>query len=34
MARALAPRHMRNSAGGAVLVVGRTDTEKEELTIH
>jgi xanthine/uracil permease len=34
VARALAPQHMGNSSGGAVLVVGRTDTEKEELTVH
>ena len=34
MARALAPQHMKNSAGGAVIVVGVTDTEKEELNVH
>ena len=30
MARALAPEHMRNSAGGAVMTVGRKGTHKEE----
>ena len=34
MAHALAPRHMKNSAGGAVVIVGPTDTEKEELNVH
>ncbi|HYO20372.1 MAG TPA: solute carrier family 23 protein [Dermatophilaceae bacterium] len=34
MARALAPADMRDSAGGAVLVVGGTDAEKEERDVH
>jgi uracil-xanthine permease len=34
MARALAPQHMKDSADGAVLVVGGKDTDKEELSVH
>jgi hypothetical protein len=34
MAHALAPQHLKNSAGGAVVIVGTTDTEKEELNVH
>ena len=34
MARALAPKHMKDSADGAVLVVGGKGIEKEELNVH
>jgi uracil-xanthine permease len=34
MARALAPQHMKDSADGAVLLLGGKDTEKEELNVH
>jgi len=34
MARALAPQHMKDSADGAVLVVGGKDTQKEDLNVH
>src|SRR5674476_131953 len=34
MARALAPQHMKDSADGAVLVVGGRDTQKEDLNVH
>jgi len=34
MARALAPQHMKDSADGAVLLVGGRDTDKEELNVH
>jgi uracil-xanthine permease len=34
MARALAPEHLKNSAGGAVMVVGRKDTHKEDDSLH
>jgi xanthine/uracil permease len=34
MARALAPQHMKDSADGAVLVVGGKDNQKDELSVH
>jgi len=34
MARVLAPQHMKDSADGAILVVGGKDTQKEELDVH
>ena len=34
MAHAMAPRHMKDSADGAVLLVGGKDTEREELNVH
>jgi xanthine/uracil permease len=34
MARALAPKNMKDSADGAVLVVGGKGIEKEELNVH
>jgi hypothetical protein len=34
MARALAPQHMKDSADGAVLVVGGKDAQKDERTVH
>jgi uracil-xanthine permease len=34
MAHALAPQHMKDSAGGAIIVVGGPDAQKEDLNIH
>jgi uracil-xanthine permease len=34
MARALAPEHMKNSAGGAVITVGRKDVQKDDADLH
>jgi len=34
MARALAPEHMKNSAGGAVITVGRKDVQKDDDNLH
>ena len=34
MARALAPQHMKDSADGALLLVGGKNTDKEELNVH
>jgi len=34
MARALAPQHMKDSADGAILLVGGRDTEKEDRSVH
>ena len=34
MAHALAPPHMKNSAGGAVLIVGREDAQKDDDNVH
>ena len=34
MARALAPQHMKDSADGAVLLLGGRDTQKEDLNVH
>jgi len=34
MARALAPQHLKDSADGALLVVGGKDTDKEDLNVH
>jgi uracil-xanthine permease len=34
MARALAPQHLRDSADGALLVVGGKDIQKEEPNVH
>jgi xanthine/uracil permease len=34
MARALAPEHLKNTAGGAIIVVGRKDTQKDDDNVH
>jgi uracil-xanthine permease len=34
MARGLAPQHMKDSADGALLVVGGKDLQKDELSVH
>jgi uracil-xanthine permease len=34
MARALAPEHLKNSAGGAVITVGRKDIQKDDDDVH
>jgi xanthine/uracil permease len=34
MAHALAPQHLKDSAGGAIIVVGGPDAQKEELNVH
>jgi uracil-xanthine permease len=34
MARALAPQHMKDTADGAILLVGGRDTDKEEVNVH
>ena len=34
MARALAPPHMKDSAGGAVLIVGGEDIQKDDENVH
>jgi uracil-xanthine permease len=34
MARALAPQHMKDSADGAILLVGGKDSQKEDLFVH
>ena len=34
MARALAPQHLKDSAGGAVIVVGKEGTQKEDDNLH
>jgi uracil-xanthine permease len=34
MARALAPQHMKDSADGALLLVGGKDTDREEVNVH
>ncbi len=34
MARALAPQHMKDSADGAILLVGGRDSQKEDLNVH
>ena len=34
MARALAPQHMKDSADGAVLLLGGKDTQKEDVNVH
>jgi uracil-xanthine permease len=34
MARALAPQHLKNGAGGAVITVGRKDIQKDDDDLH
>ena len=34
MARALAPEHLKNTAGGAIIVVGKEGTQKEDDNLH
>jgi len=34
MARALAPEHLKNSAGGAIIVVGHRDVQREDDNLH
>ena len=34
MARALALQHMKDSADGAILLVGGRDSQKEVLNVH